>query len=59
MSFDLDVIRRPSILVVDDTPHNVKLLVDLLSAKGYQVKSATSGPDALRSIAEALEIMDV
>jgi class 3 adenylate cyclase len=40
------------ILVVDDTPHNVKLLVDLLGAKGYQVKSATTGAEALRSIAE-------
>jgi class 3 adenylate cyclase len=40
------------ILVVDDTPHNVKLLVDLLTAKGYQVKSASSGPQALVSIAE-------
>jgi class 3 adenylate cyclase len=45
------------ILVVDDTPHNVKLLVDLLSAKGYHVKSATSGPEALRSI--ALEAPDL
>ena len=26
---------QPSILVVDDTPANVKLLVDMLSAKGY------------------------
>ncbi len=38
------------ILVVDDTPHNVKLLVDLLGAKGYKVRSATSGPEALQSI---------
>jgi adenylate cyclase len=50
------------ILVVDDTPHNVKLLVDLLSAKGYQVKTATSGPQALLSIAEEtpdLVLLDV
>ncbi len=50
------------ILVVDDTPHNIKLLVDLLSAKGYQVKSASSGPQALASIAEEtpdLVLLDV
>jgi adenylate cyclase len=35
------------ILAVDDTPHNVKLLVDLLSAKGYEVDSAASGAEAL------------
>ena len=50
------------ILVVDDTPHNVKLLVDLLSAKGYQVRTANSGTEALRSIAEQtpdLVLLDV
>jgi adenylate cyclase len=39
------------ILVVDDTPHNVKLLADLLSAKGYEVSTASSGEQALESIA--------
>jgi class 3 adenylate cyclase len=38
------------ILVVDDTPHNVKLLVDLLTAKGYAVVTATSGQAALEQI---------
>jgi len=42
------------ILVVDDTPLNVKLLSDLLAAKGYQVQSAASGAEALRSIAEQM-----
>jgi CheY-like chemotaxis protein len=28
------------ILVVDDTPHNVKVLADLLAAKGYVVEPA-------------------
>ena len=32
-----------SILVVDDTPANVKLLVDVLSARGYRTASAASG----------------
>ncbi len=39
------------ILVVDDTPHNVKLLVDLLGAKGYEVVTAKSGEEALEKIA--------
>lgn len=40
------------ILVVDDTPANVKLLVDLLAAKGYQAIAAASGEEALARIAE-------
>jgi two-component system OmpR family response regulator len=39
------------ILVVDDTPQNVKLFSDLLSAKGYEVTTATNGEQALESIA--------
>ena len=35
------------ILVVDDTPRNVKLLADLLAVKGYGVVTASSGRDAL------------
>ena len=31
------------ILIVDDTPHNVKLLADLLAVKGYAVLTASSG----------------
>ena len=40
------------ILVVDDTPANVKLLVDLLAAKGYRPVAAASGEEALARIAE-------
>lgn len=39
------------ILVVDDTPANVKLLVDLLTAKGYVASSAVNGELALQMIA--------
>lgn len=39
------------ILVVDDTPGNVKLLVDLLTVKGYVASSAVNGEDALAMIA--------
>jgi len=40
------------ILVVDDTPANIKLLGDLLRAKGYEVTTAASGELALESIAK-------
>jgi adenylate cyclase len=38
------------ILVVDDTPQNVKLLTDLLTVKGYAVVTAASGPEALARV---------
>jgi adenylate cyclase len=38
------------ILVVDDTPKNVKLLADVLSARGYVVTTASSGAEALRQV---------
>jgi class 3 adenylate cyclase len=41
----------PAILVVDDTPRNVKLLTDLLAAKGYRALAAASGAEALRLVA--------
>ena len=39
------------VLVVDDTPHNVKLLTDLLGVKGYAVASAATGEEALAKLA--------
>ena len=38
------------ILVVDDTPQNVKLLADLLTVKGYAVVTASSGAEALAKV---------
>jgi len=38
------------ILVVDDTPKNVKLLADVLTVKGYTVVTATSGREALAKV---------
>src|SRR5438093_2380523 len=38
------------ILVVDDTPKNVKLLADLLTIKGYTVVTAASGAEALKQV---------
>jgi class 3 adenylate cyclase len=46
------------ILVVDDTPANVKLLADLLTAKGYSVTTAASGAEALAKVdAERLDLV--
>ena len=39
------------VLVVDDTPHNVKLLADLLAVKGYAVATAVNGEEALVKVA--------
>ncbi len=38
------------ILVVDDEPKNVKLLADLLTAKGYTTITASSGQEALAKV---------
>jgi DNA-binding response OmpR family regulator len=41
---------KGTILAVDDTPANLKLLVDTLSAEGYQVRSLDSGEQAIAEI---------
>jgi len=38
------------ILVVDDTPHNIRLLEAILLPRGYAVVRATSGPEALDAV---------
>jgi len=40
------------VLVVDDEPEAVELLVEFLSSKGYEVLTATSGEEALRRVKE-------
>jgi adenylate cyclase len=50
------------ILVVDDTPQNVRLLADLLGVKGYEVFTAASGVEALEQVARQrpdLVLLDV
>ena len=50
------------ILVVDDTPANVKLLADRLNSEYYNVTTASNGPDALaiaRSQPQDLILLDV
>ena len=43
-----------TVLVVDDTPQNVKLLTDLLALNGYRVEAAQSGEEALAKIAASI-----
>ncbi|MBD1838834.1 EAL domain-containing protein [Coleofasciculus sp. FACHB-64] len=38
-----------NILLVDDTPNNLRLLSDLLSHQGYKVRSVTNGQTALKA----------
>ena len=38
------MVQSAKILVVDDTPFNVKLLVDVLGIQGYTMVTATTGP---------------
>jgi class 3 adenylate cyclase len=48
-----DALASPGrILVVDDTPTNVKLLEDLLRFHGYEVEAAFDGESALAALAE-------
>ncbi len=42
--------RPAAILVVDDVPANVRLLADVLGARGYRVVTAASGPEALDAV---------
>ncbi len=41
---------QPNILIVDDTPDNLRILSDMLSLQGYEVRKALSGNMALKSI---------
>jgi len=43
--------HKGTLLVVDDTSANLKLLADILSAEGYQVRPADSGELALAAVA--------
>jgi CheY-like chemotaxis protein len=50
-------VKTPAkILIIDDVPRNVKLLADLLTAKGYSAVTASSGREALAKVeAEKVE----
>ena len=50
------------ILVVDDTPANIKLFADLLTSNGYAVTTAVNGEEALAKLASEkpdLVLMDI
>jgi adenylate cyclase len=50
------------ILVVDDTPQNIKVLDAILSPRGYRVATARSGPEALQKVrdeAPDLVLLDI
>ena len=52
MSEDKEPTAAPEeILVVDDTPANLRLLSDLLTQHGYRIRPATDGALALKSVA--------
>lgn len=44
---------KPTILLVDDQPKNLRLLSELLEEQGYEVQQAISGPIALQAIARS------
>lgn len=46
--------RQAAILIVDDDGHNRKLLEALLTAEGYTVRNASSGEEAMVSVAAEL-----
>ncbi len=54
--------RKGRILVVDDLPQNVRLLEDILTAKGHQVFTASSGEEAMALVSSTsldLVLLDV
>jgi two-component system sensor histidine kinase/response regulator len=57
-----DTDRREIILIVDDTPENLRLLAGMLGEKGYDARPVTSGHDALEAMsheAPDLVLLDV
>ncbi|MFI5232587.1 MAG: response regulator [Gemmatimonadales bacterium] len=53
---------RASILIVDDTIENLRLLVGILGDRGYDARPVTNGPEALQAVAHAppdLVLLDV
>jgi CheY-like chemotaxis protein len=55
-------LAHEKILVVEDNPVHRELLTDLLQARGYQVREASSGPEAqslVKSTLPDLVVMDV
>lgn len=49
----MDISDNSTILIVDDTPENLRLLAEILGKRGYKVRPARSGPTALASVKAA------
>ena len=55
-------LKKPLILIVDDTPANLQLLADILQQKGYAVRVAPSGQialDFIQRIVPDLILLDI
>ncbi len=50
----LEAKKKPNILVVDDTPANLRLLTELLIQNGYEVRPAPNGRLALKTVESKL-----
>ena len=50
MNYQSEQSLKGNILIVDDTPDNLRLLSTMLHAKGYQVRKALSGKFALQGV---------
>lgn len=62
MSREINQIPKADILAIDDTPENLALLSQILTEKGYKVRSVTKGSTALRGAKAAppdLILLDV
>ena len=62
MNNDLNTAHRGNILVVDDTPANLRLLAGILNGKGYKVRPVPNGELALsaaRGIPPDLILLDI
>ena len=53
MKIGADAQNRASVLIVDDTPANLKVLAELLSREGYHVRPVASGTLALNAAEKA------
>jgi signal transduction histidine kinase len=58
----MKIVQQDSILIVDDTPTNIKVLFEILSQSGFKVSIAKSGESALEKVKETfpdLILLDV
>ncbi|UCH98739.1 MAG: response regulator [Candidatus Aminicenantes bacterium] len=55
MDFNLnEEVKNPLVLIVDDVSQNLKILGDILRAKGYRIAVATNGKQALEVVKKIL-----